>query len=124
MTKAKLPTYGFEAERDDNGRTKKRLLRSPSRKTLKALRDLEPKALENIEASVNGLPVDKEVLTTSKWLITQTIAVSKHVITEEQELNGIKLRSEQHVEAAEEEEKEEQGKAKFSLHLLPTSSDL
>lgn len=95
---------------------------SKLRSTLAKLRQLEPKALENIEKSVNGEEVDKSQLDTSKWVISTSVTVAKAATAEEATVHGI--RSDLAGDNDEPEEKEEDTKPRFSLHVLPKKEDL
>lgn len=97
-------------------------IRSPLRKTQREIEKFEVQALKNIERSVNGEEVDKEVLTTSKWVVNTKITISRAATAEEQLEHGIR-QSEEEADAIEEQE-EETPKTRFSLHVLPTAKDL
>lgn len=100
----------------------KNKIRSPLRKTQREIEKFETKALDNIRRSVEGEEVDKEVLTTSKWVINTKITISRAATAEEQLEHGIRQAEEEDYEAQVEED--EQPKVKFSLHVLPTAKDL
>ena len=53
------------------------------RKTLTKLNDMEDSALRNIQDSVEGKEVDKEVLATSKWVVTTAVAIARAAAQEE-----------------------------------------
>ena len=95
---------------------------SKLRSTLAKLRQLEPKALENIEKSVNGEEVDKSSLDTSKWVISTSISVSRAATAEEATVHGI--RSDLAGDNEPEEKEDEEPKVRFSLHVLPKKEDL
>lgn len=76
---------------------------------------LSPKALENIEASVNGEVVDKDVLSTSKWVINTAVAVTNAAMAEEIKLNGLNAADKKEME---EVQSEEETGARFSLHMI------
>jgi hypothetical protein len=103
----------------ENGNTRgRRVKKSKLRKTEEALRKLEPKSLENIELSVNGEDVDKEALASSKWVITNIMAVGKAAAAEEELINGTRLL----LEAADKEDEEAQDDPNPSLsHRFSTS---
>lgn len=109
---------------------RKRMRRSPLRKTLSKLRDLEPAALKLIEKSVNEESPDKEALATSRWVITNLMTLTKAASSEEDVINGMRLKmdaaqyGDSPEEEPEEEEEEVETKARFSLHILPTKKDL
>jgi hypothetical protein len=108
---------------DSGNVAKKRIRKSKLRKTEEALRKLEPKSLENIELSVNGKEVDKEVLASSKWIITNIMAVGKAAAAEEEMINGTRLMLDQ-AERDEEEAEEAVPQTRFSLTVLPTKKDI
>ncbi|MNI46227.1 hypothetical protein D3C76_1558870 [compost metagenome] len=87
--------------------------------------DLNPDALDNIRRSVKGEDIDKEVVATSKWVVTTTVAVSKAAMSEEIELNGLrdKAASEALTDAQADEE-DYSPIAEFSLLQLPSQSQL
>lgn len=100
MSRVKGNKDGFragdpESNRSSKGIRGKRVKKSPLRKTLAALVELEPKSLSNIKDSVNGDPVDKETLATSKWVVQQVVAVGKAATTDEETLNGLHLQARQ-----------------------------
>lgn len=102
-----------------------KLKKSRLRKTEAELLKLNPQALENIRKSVAGEEIDKEVVNTSKWVVTTTVSVSKAALQEEIELNGLKDKSAQRaMEEAQEEDDEGGPSYGFSLTMLPTQSDL
>lgn len=100
----------------------KNKIRSPLRKTQREIEKFEVKALDNIRKSVNGEDVDKEVLTTSKWVVNTKITISRAATAEEQLEHGIR-QSEEETDTIEEQE-ETTPKTRFSLHVLPTAKDL
>ena len=106
---------------------KRRVTRSKLRKTLAALQKLEPKCLENIERVVNGQDMDKEVTSTSKWVIQQLQSLAKNAVQEEIDYNNLRFRAmelEQQESGEEGEEAQEEPKPRFSLYALPTKKDL
>lgn len=94
---------------DNQNQAKKRIRKSKLRKTLDKLYALEGKAMENIKASVDGAEVDKEMLATSKWVVTNIMTVTKAAAQDEAEINGLRLEMDK--AEAEEADKEEQEKA-------------
>lgn len=54
---------------------------------LNNLKRMSTKALENIQTSVEGKEVDKDVLSSSKWVVNTLTTVHKAVIAEEEGLN-------------------------------------
>lgn len=99
----------------------KGIKKSKLRKVETKLLLLKDKALDNIEISVNGGTVDKEVLLNSRWVVQQLVTVSKASIQEEAIYND--LRSSVNIQEDEKEE-EEEVKPRFSLVQLPKKSDL
>lgn len=76
---------------------------------------LTKKSMENIEKSVEGLPVDKEVLNTSKWVVATAMVANKAALAEEIQINGLSANS------AKEEIQEiqsESSSTRFSLDML------
>lgn len=110
-------------EKGSNTPTRRRVRKSKLRKTEEALRKLEPKSLENIELSVNGKEVDKEVLTSSKWVLTTIMALGKAAAVEEELTNGTRLKFDE-AEEQEAEKEEAVPSSRFSLHVLPKKDDL
>lgn len=119
---------GNTIARDSNNQTKKRIRKSSLRKTLARLQQMEPRALQNIERSVNEEEVNKEALATSRWLIQQLQAVSRAASQEEAEINGLRWQADALTKEEEEqetvEEEEEAPKPRFSLTVLPSTKDL
>lgn len=107
----KNPSHKFEKgntiAKDSGNMKRKRLRKSPLRKTLTKLQELEPHALKLIEKSVKEENVDANALNTSKWIVTNLMALTKSAIAEEAVINDIRLK----LDEAEEAEKEEQEKA-------------
>jgi len=103
-----------------------KLKQSKLRKTEKELIKLNPAALENIRKSVEGEVVDKEVVNTSKWVVTTTVTVSKAAMVEEMELNGLKDKGGRDAltEAQADDDDSGDALAEFSLHMLPTPAQL
>lgn len=103
-----------------------KLKQSKLRKTEKALLNLNAAALENIRKSVEGEDIDKEVVNTSKWVVTTTVTVSKAAMVEEMELNGLKDKTARDAltEAQADEDDSSEPIAEFSLHQLPTAAQL
>lgn len=103
-----------------------KLKQSKLRKTEKELLKLNPAALENIRKSVEGEPIDKEVVNTSKWVVTTTVTVSKAAMTEEMELNGLKDKnaSAALAEAQADDDDSSEALAEFTLYQLPTQAHL
>lgn len=112
-----------EEEKSKGGRPpgRRNKVRSPLRKTQREIEKFEAKALDNIRRSVEGEEVDREVLTTSKWVVNTKITISRAATAEEQLEHGIRQAEE---EDAVEEQEEATPKTRFSLHVLPTSKDL
>ena len=90
---------------DNQNQAKKRIRKSKLRKTLDKLYALEGKAMENVKASVEGQTVDKAMLDTSKWVISNIMTVTKAAAQDEAEINGLRLEMDK--AEAEEQEKEE-----------------
>lgn len=120
MTKPKEETK----ERNLGGRPfgSKGIKKSKLRKVETKLLLLKDKALENIEKSVNGEEVDKEVLSSSKWVCNTLVTVSRAAIAEEKDFVDLKSGLNDDLPAVEGEEQEE--RPRFSLHVLPKKSDL
>lgn len=135
MAKAPLVTLDEQKkaleEKDDKG-IRRRVTRSKLRKTQAKLHTLEAKSLENIEQAVNGKTVDKQVVETSKWVVSQLQSIAKSAAADEAELNGLRFKAieleqrEGEVEDKEPEAGQEEQKAKprFSLVQLPSKDDL
>lgn len=126
MSFTKGNTLGFKPgntlAKENNNQKKKRIRRSELRKTLAALKALEPKAIANIEKSINEQEIDKESLATSRWLVNSVVTITKAATQEEATLNGLRIEMDKLEEDAQEEETEV--KSKFSLTVLPTKKDL
>ena len=72
---------------------RRRLRKSPLRKTLSKLQELEPHALALIEKSVKEETVDKESLATGRWIIQNLMSLTKTAIAEEDTINGLRLKA-------------------------------
>lgn len=70
--------------RNPAGSSNKIRVRKSKLRTLEtALRELEPTALANIKASVEGAEVPAEQLASSKWICNSLVTVSKASLSEE-----------------------------------------
>ena len=110
---------------ENNNSKGKRIKKSPLRKTLAKLQSLEPYALALIEKSVKEQEVDRESLSTSKWLISNLMTLTKSAIQEEDVLNNLRLKlaeSDREEEEASEQEKAPSG-AVFSLFVNESKKD-
>ncbi|MNK14304.1 hypothetical protein D3C87_324040 [compost metagenome] len=56
------------------------------------LKKMSPEALANIQKSVSGAVVDKDVLSSSKWVVNTLTTVHKAVISEEE---GLKIKDDE-----------------------------
>lgn len=56
------------------------------------LKKMSPEALANIQKSVSGTVVDKDVLASSKWVVNTLTTVHKAVISEEE---GLKIKDDE-----------------------------
>lgn len=92
----KKPVHSFEKDNKFGNRAGapagKRIQKSKLRKLEDELMRMQPKALENIEKSINGAEIDSEQLASSKWLVGSVITVSKAAHSEE--IGYTKLRKE------------------------------
>lgn len=125
----KSPSHKFPEKntiaKDSGNQKRKRIRKSPLRKTLAKLQELEPHALALIEKSVKEQEVDREALTTSKWLVTNLMSLTKAAIAEEDVINGLRLELDKAEQEEDEKEAEELNPTtRFSLHCLPSSKDL
>lgn len=120
----KSPSHKFPEKntiaKDSGNMRRKRVRKSPLRKTLNKFLELEPFAVEKVEKSLKEECVDKDSLATAKWLISNLMQLSKAVAADEDVINGTRLKLDE-AEAAENEEKEEQDRvptgAVFSLFV-------
>lgn len=105
---------------------RRRLRKSPLRKTLSKLQELEPYALKLIEKSVKEeKDFDKDSLATSKWLVQNLMALTKAAIAEEDTINGLRLKMNAQADADdnEQEEEEKPSGAVFSLFVNEARKD-
>lgn len=119
-------TQSHKSEKGSNTPTRKRLRKSPLRKTLSKLMELEPRSLENIKSSVEGKEIDKDVLATSKWIVNSLVTLTKAASSDEAEMNGLRLKFEEASREEDEVVEAEQAapSSRFSLHVLPTNKDV
>ena len=99
---------------------RRRLRKSPLRRTLSKLQELEPYALALIERSVKEETVDKESLATGRWIIQNLMSLTKTAIAEEEVINGLRLKMNAQADAEDREQEEEEEKptaAVFSLFV-------
>lgn len=78
------------------------------------LKKLSTKAISNIEDSVNGKDVDKEVLASSKWVVNTLSTYNKAVLAEEE---GLKSTGEDKSDSTEDVD-EPPAKSGFSLKIV------
>lgn len=97
---------------------------SKLRRTLNKLYALEDKSLENIQKSVEGQEVDKESLSTSRWVVNTIVNVNRAALSEELAIHGIRQKDNELADEVEKEQEAEEPVVKFSLVQLPTKSDL
>lgn len=98
----------------------KRGFRSELRKLANKLKEREELALEIIDKALKGEAVDKDVLSTGKWIIERVVSVTAAAVNEEQR----KLAMKKAVEETEEQQEdnsvgEVEKPVRFSLHMLP-----
>lgn len=99
---------------------RRRLRKSALRKTLAKLQELEPYALKLIEKSVKEeKDFDKDSLATSKWLVQNLMALTKAAISDEESMNGLRLKMNAQTDAEDNEQEEEEKPtgAVFSLFV-------
>lgn len=109
---------------DNQNQAKKRIRKSKLRKTLEKLYALEGKAMENVKASVDGKEVDKEMLASSKWVITNIMTVTRAAAQDEAEINGLRLEMDKaEAEEQEKEEVQQPSGAVFSLFVNEAKKD-
>lgn len=105
---------------------RRRLRKSPLRKTLSKLQELEPHALALIEKSVKEETVDKESLATGRWIIQNLMSLTKTAIAEEDVINGLRLKMNAQADAEDNEQEEEEkapSAAVFSLYVNESKKD-
>lgn len=104
---------------------RRRLRKSPLRKTLAKLQELEPHALALIEKSVKEETVDKESLATGRWIIQNLMSLTKTAIAEEDVINGLRLKMNAQADADDNEQEEEEKPtgAVFSLFVNNAKQD-
>lgn len=104
---------------------RRRLRKSPLRKTLSKLQELEPHALALIEKSVKEETVDKESLATGRWIIQNLMSLTKTAIAEEDTINGLRLKMNAQADADDNEPEEEEKPtgAVFSLFVNEAKKD-
>jgi len=109
---------------DNQNQAKKRIRKSKLRKTLDKLYALEGKAMENVKASVEGQTVDKAMLDTSKWVISNIMTVTKAAAQDEAEINGLRLEMDKaEAEEQEKEDVQQPSGAVFSLFVNDAKKD-
>jgi hypothetical protein len=102
-----------------------RLKKSKLRKTEEKLLLLQDQAFKNISDSVNGISVDKEILSSSKWTVNTLVTVSRAALTEEATLNELRLMVKgEEPPAPDADEDKQEVVPRFSLDYLPTKADL
>lgn len=105
---------------------RRRLRKSQLRKTLAKLQELEPYALKLIEKSVKEeKDFDKDSLATSKWLVQNLMALTKAAISDEESMNGLRLKMNAQADADDNEPEEEEKPtgAVFSLFVNEAKKD-
>lgn len=106
---------------------RRRLRKSQLRKTLAKLQELEPYALKLIEKSVKEeKDFDKDSLATSKWLVQNLMSLTKAAISDEESMNGLRLKMNAQADADDNEQEEEEkapSAAVFSLYVNESKKD-
>lgn len=119
MANGRASRAGSE-DKEINSPKRRRLRKSALRKTLAKLQELEPYALKLIEKSVKEeKDFDKDSLATSKWLVQNLMALTKAAISDEESMNGLRLKmnAQADTEDNEQEEEEKPTGAVFSLFV-------
>lgn len=100
---------------------------SKLRTTLNKLRELEQQALDNIADSVGKKNIDKEVIATSKWVITTIVAVNKAANAEEALLQSIREYNDMQENLEQEQELKREGSTnnvvRFTTKLVKEYED-
>lgn len=109
---------GNSLAKENNNQAKKRIRKSKLRKTLDKLYALESTAMDNIKDSVEGREVDKERLASSKWVVTNIMAVSKAAVQDEAEMNGLRWQADALAREEEAESQDSTPATVFSLHVV------
>lgn len=94
--------------------------KSKLRTTLAALQAMEEDALKNIKENIKRKDVDKEVLATSKWLISSIISVNRAAAADEANILAARVHSDEMKIRAEEKREATNGnviRARFSTYM-------
>lgn len=100
-----------------------RLKRSKLRKTEEKLLAMQDLAFENLDKSLKGEEIDKERVSTSRWVVNTLATISKSALAEEVTINNLRIGLKDG-ENEDQEDKDEEPVTRFSLQMLPTPKDL
>ena len=117
---------GPKSNRKTTGGNSKRITKSKLRILEEQLLEMKDKALENIKKQIDGVAIDTEQASASKWLVNSLVTVSKAANAEEISYNKLKFEVKDSLEAGEESPKEIEQQLKPRLSLVytdPTEDD-
>lgn len=130
ITERKKPSTAWEKGQTGNSRGRPKGTGRPVsklRNTLSKLRELEKQALDNIAESVGKKDIDKEVIATSKWVITTIVAVNKAANAEEAFLQSLREYNDMQENLEQEQELKREGSTnnvvRFTTKLVKEYED-
>lgn len=92
---------GSKSNRKTTGGNSKRITKSKLRILEEQLLEMKDKALENIKKQIDGVAIDTEQASASKWLVNSLVTVSKAANAEEISYNKLKFEVKDSLEAGE-----------------------
>ena len=109
---------GPKSNRKTTGGNSKRITKSKLRILEEQLLEMKDKALENIKKQIDGVPIDTEQASASKWLVNSLVTVSKAANAEEISYNKLKFEVKDSLEAGEQTPEEISKEVRPRLSLV------
>jgi hypothetical protein len=116
---------GAKSNRKNTGGNSKRITKSKLRILEEQLLEMKDKALENIKKQIDGVAIDTEQASASKWLVNSLVTVSKAANAEEISYNKLKFEVKDSLDSGEQtpEEISKELKPRLSLVYVDPSED-
>lgn len=114
---------GAKSNRKTTGGNSKRITKSKLRILEEQLLEMKDKALENIKKQIDGVAIDTEQASASKWLVNSLVTVSKAANAEEISYNKLKFEVKDSLEPGEQTPQEISKELKPRLSLVYEAPD-
>lgn len=109
---------GAKSNRKTTGGNSKRITKSKLRILEEQLLEMKDKALANIKKQIDGVAIDTEQASASKWLVNSLVTVSKAANAEEISYNKLKFEVKDSLEAGEQTPEEIKKEMRPRLSLV------